>query len=145
MFQLVTCLLLLPSGLTLASGRGQALKRVRKTRRDDKTEVLENYDKDTLREMLERRAKQVGDVVLVNGKPAIIKKRPSLRVEKQNIKKKRVTIKSKARPRSGKLKANRLRKVSFNSKLILRKANHIKALIDLILYSQGENNDVEGK
>ena len=113
----MTCLLLLPSGLTLTSRRGQALKRVRKNRKDDKTEVLENYDKDTLRTMLERRAKQVGDVVLVNGKPAIIKKRPVRipKVKNQNIKKKRVTFKSKARLQSGK---NRLRKVSFNFKSI---------------------------
>ena len=75
------------------------MKKVRKSRISDNSVVLENYDKETINTMLERKAKQVGDVVLVNGKPAIIKKRvmdipPLLN---GNIKKKRVRIKSKAR------------------------------------------------
>ena len=55
--------------------RDRAVKKVRKTRISDNSVVLENYDTKTLNTMLERKAKQVGDVVLVNGKPAIIKKR----------------------------------------------------------------------
>ena len=37
--------------------------------------IVENFDKLTLSELLERKEKKVGEVVLVNGKPAIIKKR----------------------------------------------------------------------
>merc|ERR1719411_2004525 len=64
--------------------------------------VLENYDKDILNKMLARKAKKVGDVVLVNGKPAIIKKRvlklKNPPVLGENIKKKRIRIKSEVRP-----------------------------------------------
>ena len=85
--------------------------------------VLENYEKDILNRMLARKAKKVGDVVLVNGKPAIIKKR--VRVLKlknppvlgENIKKKRIRIKSEvmptfpSRPRLLQAKSPPLRKV----------------------------------
>ena len=37
--------------------------------------TLENFDKKTIKELLEKREKKVGDVVLVDGKPAVIKKR----------------------------------------------------------------------
>ena len=109
MLQVVTCLLLLPSALTLSSRGGRALKRVRKTRINDNSVVLENYDKETLRTMLERRAKQVGDVVLVNGKPAIIKRRPQKITpnKNQNVKK-RVHIKLNAKSKSDEVKPTRL-------------------------------------
>ena len=64
--------------------------------------VLQNYEKDILNRMLARKAKKVGDVVLVNGKPAIIKKRmlklKNPPVLNENIKKKRIKIKSEVRP-----------------------------------------------
>merc|ERR1711862_254859 len=46
-----------------------------KTRDNDNVIIVENFDKLTLSELLERKEKKVGEVVLVNGKPAIIKKR----------------------------------------------------------------------
>ena len=46
-----------------------------KTRDNDNVIIVENFDKPTLSDLLERKAKKVGEVVLVNGKPAIIKKR----------------------------------------------------------------------
>ena len=64
--------------------------------------VLQNYEKDILNRMLARKAKKVGEVVLVNGKPAIIKKRmlklKNPPVLNENIKKKRIKIKSEGRP-----------------------------------------------
>ena len=46
-----------------------------KTRDNDNVIIVENFDKPTLSDLLERKAKKVGEVVLVDGKPAIIKKR----------------------------------------------------------------------
>ena len=37
--------------------------------------TLENFDKKTIKELLEKKEKKVGDVVLVDGKPAVIRKR----------------------------------------------------------------------
>merc|ERR1712025_605391 len=60
-----------------------------KTRDNDNVIIVENFDKLTLSELLERKEKKVGEVVLVNGKPAIIKKRklgnakrPGLKIKK---------------------------------------------------------------
>ena len=127
MLQVVTCLLLLPSALTLSSRGGRALKRVRKTRINDNSVVLENYDKETLRTMLERRAKQVGDVVLVNGKPAIIKRRPQKMTPKknQNVKKNRVHIKLKAKSKSDDVKPTRLRRLRAGTRN-LRKVKKLR-------------------
>ena len=127
MLQVVTCLLLLPSALTLSSRGGRALKRVRKTRINDNSVVLENYDKETLRTMLERRAKQVGDVVLVNGKPAIIKRRPQKMTPKknQNVKKNRVHIKLKAKSKSDDVKPTRLRRLRAGTRN-LRKVEKLR-------------------
>ena len=103
--QLVTCLLILP-GVTPTASTSQkagALQKIRMARprqrglANKNFVVLENYDKDILNKMLARKAKKVGDVVLVNGKPAIIKKRvlksPPLPLLNENIKKKRIRIK----------------------------------------------------
>ena len=127
MLQVVTCLLLLPSALTLSSRGGRALKRVRKTRINDNSVVLENYDKETLRTMLERRAKQVGDVVLVNGKPAIIKRSPQKMTPKknQNVKKNRVHIKLKAKSKSDDEKPTRLRRLRAGTRN-LRKVKKLR-------------------
>ena len=103
--QLVTCLLLLP-GVTPTPQSEGALKKTRKARSrlraNNNFVVLENYEKDILNRMLARKAKKVGDVVLVNGKPAIIKKRvlklKNPPVLGENIKKKRIRIKSEVRP-----------------------------------------------
>ena len=83
--QLVTCLLLLPDVTpmtpTSTSQRDGALKKIRRARPRERAVannnfvVLENFEADILNKMLARKAKKVGDVVLVNGKPAIIKKR----------------------------------------------------------------------
>ena len=101
--QLVTCLLLLPgvTPTTSTSQKDGALQKIRKARTrqgalaNRNFVVLENYEKDILNKMLARKAKKVGDVVLVNGKPAIIKKRvlKSPPVLNENIKKKRIKIK----------------------------------------------------
>ena len=126
MLQVVTCLLLLPSALTLSSRGGRALKRVRKTRINDNSVVLENYDKETLRTMLERRAKQVGDVVLVNGKPAIIKRRPQkMNPNKNQNVKKRVHIKLKAKSKSDEVKPTRLRRLRARTRN-LRKVKKLR-------------------
>ena len=37
--------------------------------------ILENFDKETLKELLENKEKKVGQVVLVEGRPAVIKRR----------------------------------------------------------------------
>ena len=58
---------------------------------DDMTfTTLENFDKRTIKELLEKKEKKVGDVVLVDGKPAVIRKRILGRVKdvKINTKKK---------------------------------------------------------
>ena len=103
--QLVTCLLLLPDVTpmtpTSTSQRDGALKKIRRARprepavANNNFVVLENFEADILNKMLARKAKKVGDVVLVNGKPAIIKKRimKSPLVLNENIKKKRIKIK----------------------------------------------------
>ena len=46
-----------------------------KSRVNDNVIIVENFDKSTLSDLLDRKEKKVGEVVLVNGKPAIIKKR----------------------------------------------------------------------
>jgi len=54
---------------------------------DDKNHVksgnvaltLENFDKETIKDLLEKKEKRVGEVVLVEGKPAIIRKRKTLK------------------------------------------------------------------
>merc|ERR1712032_1030478 len=48
---------------------------VRRRRVNDIAIILENFDKPTLRSLLINKEKRVGDVILVNGKPAIIRKR----------------------------------------------------------------------
>ena len=103
----LTCLLLLP-GVTPSPQKDGALKKMRKDRTrvralaNTNFVVLQNYEKDILNRMLARKAKKVGDVVLVNGKPAIIKKRllklKNPPVLNENIKKKRIKIKSEVRP-----------------------------------------------
>ena len=89
--------------------------------------VLENYEKDILNEMLARKAKKVGEVVLVNGKPAIIRKRvlKSLPVLDDNIKNKRIRIK--ARPTFSR-SPKRLRVPVYpNRSPILRKVRKLRA------------------
>eukprot|EP00092_Neocalanus_flemingeri_P000870 GFUD01000927.1.p1 GENE.GFUD01000927.1~~GFUD01000927.1.p1 ORF type:complete len:333 (+),score=108.99 GFUD01000927.1:311-1309(+) len=41
------------------------------------SKVVENFDKDKIRKILEKKEKKVGEIVLVNGRPAVIKKRIS--------------------------------------------------------------------
>ena len=76
--------------------------------------------------MLARKAKKVGDVVLVNGKPAIIRKRvlKSPPVLDENIKKKRIRIK--ARPTFS--RSPKLLRVPVNSveSPILRKVRKLR-------------------
>merc|ERR1719367_1061931 len=48
---------------------------VRRRRINDIAIILENFDKPTLRSLLINKERRVGDVILVNGKPAIIRKR----------------------------------------------------------------------
>ena len=100
--QLVTWLLILPGVTpTSTSQRDGALRKIRKVRPRERAlannnfVVLENFEKDILNKMLARKGKKVGDVVLVNGKPAIIKKRvlKSPPVLNENIKKNRIKIK----------------------------------------------------
>ena len=118
--QLVTCLLILPGVRpTSTSQKDGALQRTRKARPrqgalGNNFVVLENFDKDILNKMLARKAKKVGDVVLVNGKPAIIKKRvlksPPLLTE--NIKKKRIRMRVRPTfPRRARAQSPMLRKV----------------------------------
>ena len=48
---------------------------VRRRRINDIAVILENFDKPTLRSLLINKERRVGDIVLVNGKPAVIRKR----------------------------------------------------------------------
>merc|ERR1711936_825927 len=48
---------------------------VRRRRINDIAVILENFDKPTLRSLLINKERRVGEVILVNGKPAIIRKR----------------------------------------------------------------------
>ena len=48
---------------------------VRRRRINDIAVILENFDKPTLRSLLINKERRVGQVILVNGKPAIIRKR----------------------------------------------------------------------
>merc|ERR1712032_1089445 len=50
-------------------------RRVGRRRVNDIAIILENFDKPALRSLLINKEKRVGDVILVNGKPAIIRKR----------------------------------------------------------------------
>merc|ERR1719431_842307 len=46
--------------------------------------TLENFDKETIKDLLKKKEKRVGEVVLVEGRPAIIRKRKTLK--KKDIK-----------------------------------------------------------
>ena len=105
---------------TQKAGPLQRIRKARSRLREVATNnfvVLENYEADILNQMLARKAKKVGDVVLVNGKPAIIKKRvlKSPPDSSENIKKKRIQIKVRPtfprRPRRLRAKSPKLRKV----------------------------------
>merc|ERR1719312_559612 len=48
--------------------------------------TLENFDKETIKEVLENKEKKVGDVVLVEGRPAVIKKRKTLKKKGRKLK-----------------------------------------------------------
>ena len=47
---------------------------VRKIPKDGNIQTVNNYDKQEIKKVLENKAQNVGDIVLINGKPAIIKK-----------------------------------------------------------------------
>ena len=48
--------------------------------------TLENFDKETIKEVLENKEKKVGEVVLVEGRPAVIKKRKTLKKKGRKLK-----------------------------------------------------------
>merc|ERR1711915_243870 len=57
--------------------------------------LLENYNKTTIKEILEKKEKKVGTILLVNGRPAIVKKRIAGRKEKKTKQKQRRKVKLK--------------------------------------------------
>ena len=60
--------------------------------------ILENFDKQTIKDILEKKEKTVGEVVLVEGRPAVIKRRISVRCRNKNV----LTPGAKLRTKKGK-------------------------------------------
>ena len=55
--------------------RTKIIRRRKVTHDNDNVIIVKNFDKDAINQLLEDKEMKVGEVVLVNGKPAIIKKR----------------------------------------------------------------------
>ena len=55
--------------------RTKIIRRRKVSHDNDNVIIVKNFDKDAINQLLEDKEMKVGEVVLVNGKPAIIKKR----------------------------------------------------------------------